>query len=313
MFKLTSLFLLFSATLAFGDSLTIAHRGASGYLPEHTLEGAAMAHGWNVDYIEPDLVMTKDRQLIIMHDIHLDTTTNVSKIFPKKKRKDGRFYVIDFSLKEIKQLKVNERIDLKTGKRAFPTRFPLNKGDFRVPTFEKFIELIQGLNKSSGRNVGIYPEIKAPSFHRKSGFDITKKVVEVLKKYRYTSKKSKIFLQCFEAKTLKRLRKEFNVKIPLIQLIADDAWKLNKENYANMRTPKGMQTISTYADGMGMWINHLIKVDKTKGPQSLGLIEAAAKLKLPIHVYTLRKEQLPPGFKNLQSLADWLELSLIHI
>ena len=89
----------------------IAHRGASGYLPEHTLESAAMAHSFGVDFVEPDVVITKDDKAVLLHNIHLDQTTDVAKKFPKRKRKDGRYYVVDFTLKEIKSLNVYDSID----------------------------------------------------------------------------------------------------------------------------------------------------------------------------------------------------------
>ena len=138
----------------------IAHRGASGYLPEHTLPSFTLAHSFDVDYIEPDVVMTKDDKLIILHDIHLDTTTNVKEIFPKRSRDDGRFYAVDFSLKEIKILKVHERRRLESGRKYFPKRFESRSSLFIVPTLVEFIELIQGLNKTRNKKIGIYPEIK---------------------------------------------------------------------------------------------------------------------------------------------------------
>ncbi|WP_416374910.1 glycerophosphodiester phosphodiesterase family protein, partial [Methanothrix soehngenii] len=91
------------------EKLVIAHRGASGYLPEHTLEAYALAYGMGADYVEPDLVLTKDGVFICLHDIHLESTTNVEEVFPDRAREDGRWYAADFTLSEIKQLKVHER------------------------------------------------------------------------------------------------------------------------------------------------------------------------------------------------------------
>ena len=108
------------------NKVVIAHRGAPGYLPEHTLEGVAMAHAWGVDFVEPDVVLTKDNRAVILHAVHIDTTTNVANIYPKRKRQDGRYYAIDFTLKELKTLTVNERIDLRTGKQVFKMRFTMN-------------------------------------------------------------------------------------------------------------------------------------------------------------------------------------------
>jgi len=160
--------------LAGEKKIVIAHRGACGYLPEHTLEAKAMAYGMGADYIEQDVVLTRDDRAVVLHDIHMDTVTDVAKAFPDRKREDGRYYAIDFTLDEIKKLHVTERMDLETGKPVFPGRFPAGKSGFRVPTLEEEIELIQGLNKSTGKDVGIYPEIKSPAWHRSEGKDISK-------------------------------------------------------------------------------------------------------------------------------------------
>ncbi|MEM7311532.1 MAG: glycerophosphodiester phosphodiesterase, partial [Planctomycetota bacterium] len=190
---------LFStSTCADEDFLIIAHRGASGYLPEHTLPAVAMAHGLGADYIEQDVVLTKDKHPIVLHDIHLDTVTDVATKFPNRKREDGRYYAIDFELAEIRLLRVNERIDLATGKPVFPGRFPLGKSRFEIPTLAEEIELIQGLNKSTARDVGIYAEVKQPAWHRNAGFEISRIVIQVLKDYGYESKTDRAYLQCFD-------------------------------------------------------------------------------------------------------------------
>ena len=186
------------SSCASNNLLVIAHRGASGYLPEHTLEAVSLAHGMNPDYIEPDIVLSRDNVPIVLHDIHIDTVTNVRQVFPKKKRKDGRYYAIDFTLKQLKRLKVVERFNPKTNKAVFINRFPKGASHFKIPTFAEYIELIQGLNKSRKMNIGIYPEIKNPEFHHKNKKQIEKIIFKLLKKYGYTSGKKKIFLQCFD-------------------------------------------------------------------------------------------------------------------
>ncbi|EOC0592095.1 glycerophosphodiester phosphodiesterase, partial [Cronobacter turicensis] len=118
------------------EKLVIAHRGASGYLPEHTLPAKAMAYAQGADYLEQDLVLTKDDQLVVLHDHYLDRVTDVAERFPDRARKDGRYYAIDFTLAEIKSLKFSEGFELENGKKAqtFPGRFPMGKSDFRVHT-----------------------------------------------------------------------------------------------------------------------------------------------------------------------------------
>lgn len=289
--------------------VVIAHRGASGYLPEHSLQGAAMAHAWGVDYIEPDVVLTKDAEAIVMHDIHLDTTTNVATVFPKRKRQDGRYYAMDFSLAEIKQLRLHERINLKTGKPVFPKRFPLGRSDFQVPTLVEMIELIQGLNKSTGRNVGLYPEIKHAAFHRKAGLDITRTLWKILLKYGYGQPGAKLFVQCFESRPLKRMRFEFKSQAPLIQLIGDNVWAENDEDYNKMLTDPGLRSVAQYADGVGLWLGHLASPSKAKVAPKWRVTNVRAfarKHKLKVHVYTARADALPKGVASFAELMTWL-------
>ncbi len=278
------------------EKLVIAHRGASGYLPEHTLEGVAMAHAWGVDYIEPDVVMTKDNHLVVLHDTHLDTTTNVAQIYPKRKRKDGRYYAIDFKLWEIKKLNVHERINLKTLERYFPKRFPNKKSQFKVPTLQEYIELVQGLNETTGKNIGIYVEYKAPAFHQKHGKDIGKKLLKVLKKYGYNSPKSGAIIQCFDAKYLKALSKL--TSLPLVQLIGSNEWKESDTDYEKIMTPAGLKEVATYADGIGPWMTYVLG--------DANLVREAHKNGLYVHAYTLRKEQIPAEFKTLDELHEML-------
>ena len=182
------------------DKLVIAHRGASGYLPEHTLESKALAFGQKADYLEQDLAMTKDNKLIVIHDHFLDGLTDVAKKFPNRARKDGRFYVADFTLKEIKTLEMTENFKVEKGKQVqvYPNRFPMWKSHFTIHTFEEELEFIQGLEKSTGKKIGIYPEIKAPWLHHQEGKDIALETLKVLKKYGYDSKDDLVYLQTFD-------------------------------------------------------------------------------------------------------------------
>ncbi len=123
--------------------IIIAHRGASGYLPEHTIACKAMAHAMGPDFLEQDVALTRDNRPIVIHDIFLDTISNAAELFPEKKRKDGRYYAIDFTLEEIKKLRLHERVDLNTGKAVYPERFPINAiTPFEIPTLEEEIELL---------------------------------------------------------------------------------------------------------------------------------------------------------------------------
>ncbi|WP_340613992.1 glycerophosphodiester phosphodiesterase [Xenorhabdus thailandensis] len=303
------------------DKIVIAHRGASGYLPEHTLPAKAMAYAQGADYLEQDLVMTKDDQLIVLHDHYLDRVTDVAERFPNRARADGRYYAIDFTLPEIKSLKFTEGFDIKDGKKvqSYPGRFPMGKSDFHIHTFQEELEFIQGLNKSTGKDIGIYPEIKAPWFHRQEGKDITSKVLEVLKQYGYTKKSDKVYLQCFDANELKRIKNELEPKLgmdlKLIQLIAYTDWNETYEqksdgtwqnySYDWMFKPGAMKEVAKYADGIGPDYHMLIASDSTPNHIKLtGMVKEAHASHLAVHPYTIRIDQLPKYATSGNQLFD---------
>ena len=265
-----------------GEKVVIAHRGASGYLPEHTLEAYAMAHAQGADYIEPDLVLTKDGVFICLHDIHLGPTTDVEVRFPNRKRADGHWYPADFSLAEIKQLRVHERL---------PDRFPKDRSAFEVPTFEEMIELIQGLNLTTGREAGIYPEIKAPAWHEKEGLPMEKAVLDVLAKYGYDGPDSKVFLQCFEAGPLKKVRHELGSTIPTVMLVGGGAAA------KQLMTEKGLDEVATFANGIGP--------SKTLIEANPEVVKWAHDRNLKVHPYTFRADSYPT--KKYESFAAELE------
>lgn len=293
---LLSLLISCSHSRTLKNKVVVAHRGASGYLPEHSFPGIAMAHSWNVDYIEADVVLTKDNEAVVLHDIHLDTTTNVAKRYPRRKRSDGRYYAIDFTLKEIKKLSLNERVNLKTKKKVFESRYPLSNVIMRVPTLKQFIELIQGLNSSTGRDVGIYVEIKSPEFHETHKKDVAKVTINILRKYGYDTNDSKAILQCFYPPTLKILKTTFGTKIPLVLLIAENSWNESSVDYNYYLTEKGIKEISPFIYGLGPWIPQLKKSN---------LMNLSRKYNLRVHAYTHRVDSLPDGVTNAQ-LLDYL-------
>lgn len=260
--------------------VVVAHRGASGYLPEHTMEAKAMAYAMHPDYIEQDLVLSKDDVPVVIHDIYLDDVTNVHKIFPDRKRADNRYYVIDFTFDELQQLQVTERFDPKTGKQFYPKRFPKGKGNFKLHSLQQEIELIQGLNYSTGKDIGIYPEIKNPAFHHTNGKDIAKITLDILSKYGYNTKSDKCIFQCFDAKELERVRKELDSELFLVQLI-----EFEEET-------KRLAHFATYADGIGPWYKQIIS-KKVDGKFAFtNLVERSHEYGLKVHPYTFRADQL---------------------
>jgi glycerophosphoryl diester phosphodiesterase len=284
---------------AVAAKIVIAHRGASGYLPEHTLPAVAMAHALGADYIEQDVVVSKDNVPLVLHDIHIDTVTDVARRFPDRKREDGRYYAIDFTLAELKQLNASERFDPKTGLAVFPTRFPVGKGAFQIPTLEEELQLIQGLNTSTGREAGVYPEVKEPAWHRTQGRDVSTVLLEVLARYGYKTKADKVFVQCFDEREVKRIRTELGYKGRLIQLIEGSRPLLDEQKH--LRTPAGLAETAKYADGIGPSLADVIGTTLVRDAHAAGL---------EVHPYTFRADALPPG---MASLEDLFRLAFVDI
>ncbi|MCK5863167.1 MAG: glycerophosphodiester phosphodiesterase [Candidatus Hydrogenedentes bacterium] len=267
----------FSMMAAQAEKVVIAHRGASGYLPEHTLAAYSMAHALGADYLEPDLAVSKDGVLICLHDLTLNATTNVKDIFPDRARKNDKWYAVDFTLAELKQLRVVERMS---------HRFPRETQLFQIPTLEEMILLTKGLNASTGRNAGIYPELKDPAFYKKAGFDPSKMLLDMLKKYEYIGPEANLYIQCFIPATLLRLRNEQQVTLPFIQLISDSIV------HDGLVTDEGLDKIAAYAQGIGP--------DKKRIEDDPTLVERAHARGLLVHPYTFRKEQAPQKYESIE-------------
>lgn len=298
----------------------IAHRGASGYLPEHSMESKAMAYAMGADFIEQDVVMSKDNQLLVLHDHFLDNVSNVADCFPQRAREDGHFYVIDFTLEEIQSLNMCELFEFKNATKVacYAQRFPLDKGQFKVHTLQQEIELIQGLNKSTGNNVGIYCEIKSPFFHQQHGKDIALAIISTLKEYGYHDKQQKVFLQSFDKTCLQRIKNEllpaFNISLPLVQLIAETNWmetaylldgKIQNYDYDWMYESGAMQKIAHYADAIGPWFPRLLNTTMQPPFYQVNRITLEAhQAGLLVHPYTFRREPqtLPTYIKNFEHL-----------
>ncbi len=263
--------------------IVIGHRGASGYLPEHTLEAYTLAIRQGADFIEPDLVITKDGVLIARHEPNLIATTDVSSRaeFASRKRKvkvDGAeeegFFAFDFTLAEIKTLRAIQS----SGERSQEFN-----GKFGIPTFEEVVQLAQA-ESTRGRVVGIYPETKHPTLHQEVGLPLEDRLVNILKRYGLNSKKAPVFIQSFETANLKYLATRTPVR--LIQLAdADDVNVVTGEityaapfdrpydwtvagrsgTFGSLLTPEGLAEVAKYAYGIGPWKRHLITVKAKLG------------------------------------------------
>jgi glycerophosphoryl diester phosphodiesterase len=287
--KIAAILLLMLQASAAGVTrpLIIGHRGASGHRPEHTLESYRLAAEMGADFIEPDLVSTKDGVLIARHENEIGGTTDAAQRFPDRKRTktiDGQsiagWFTEDFTLAEIKTLRARERL---------ASRSHEYDGKFQVATFDEVIELAQRLGKELNRPIGVYPETKHPTYFRSIGLPLEEKLVASLQKSGWNRKDAPVFIQSFEQENLRTLRKTTPVR--LIQLASAAA----------MVTPEKLKDIATYADGIGPDKKLVIPVSESGQPgPPTDLVARAHALGLLVHVYTLRidKEFLPAGYNG---------------
>jgi glycerophosphoryl diester phosphodiesterase len=272
--------------------VVVAHRGASAYLPEHTLPAVAMAYATGADFMEQDVVMTRDDELIVWHDLTLDRNTDVAERFPGRARDDGRHYVIDFTLDELRRLRVTEgySVNEKGEQEAiYPQRFPLWHSSFRVHTLAEQLEMVQGLNRSMQRDVGIYPEIKDPAFHRENGKDLSRALLSALKRFGYESVDDNVYVQTFDHAELKRVHDELfpemGMALKLVQLIGG-------EEHAWMLDAQGMAELGQYADGLGPHYSLIIDDDSTRDHVIItDFVRLAHANGMAVHPYTFRADE----------------------
>lgn len=281
----------------------IAHRGASGYLPEHTREAVVMAHGLGAAFIEQDVVLCADGVPVVLHDIHLDDVSDVASRFPGRAREDGSHYALDFTLAELRQLEMRERFKPETGKQVFPKRYSGSGTVFRIVTLEESLAIIAGLNASTGREAGIYPEIKRPAWHLAQGKDLSAAVLPILKRFGYEEKDDACFLQCFEYDEVRRLRETLGYRGRLIQLLGggDKIGEGNTDN-ARLRSPEGLRELSKWVDGIGPPIGEIVKGDGAATRRITPLVADARDAGLAVHPYTARADELPKWASDYDDL-----------
>jgi glycerophosphoryl diester phosphodiesterase len=264
-------------------------------LPEHTFAAKGLAYAQGADYLEQDVCLSKDGIPVVIHDIHLENTTDVASVFPGRTRADGRYYVIDFTIEELRRLSAHERVD-SSGKPVFPDRFGLGGPRFEIHTLEEEIELIRRLNRETGREVGLYVEIKRPDFHQKEGRNISRVVLEVLARQGYTEKDAHCWIQCFDSATLRRLRAELHCRLRLTQLVAaKDTSDDSPDDFGAMLTPAGLAKVARYADAVGPALSRVILCGEDGKLRSTALINDAHAAGLEVCPYTLRRDDLPRG------------------
>ena len=311
-------------------ALVIAHRGASGYLPEHTLEAYALAIEMGADFIEPDLVASKDGVLIARHEPMLSATTDVAERPEYATRRVTRkvdgipitdWFASDFTLEEIRRLRA---------KQAMAERDQSMNGKFLIPTLQEVIDLAKSKSVGSGGVVGVYPEMKHPTFHAQIGLRLEDRLLDVLNAAGWSEKSSPVIVQSFEVAALKYLRTKTRVR--LVQLIdADDVDKngnllLNPpldrpydftvaqdhRTFKDLVSKAGLAEIKTYADGVGPWKRYIVsakqidadgdgQADDLNGDGKIderdrvllapsNLVKDAHDLGLFVHTWTFRNE-----------------------
>ncbi len=271
-------------TLSGQKPIIVAHRGASGYLPEHTLEGYKLAIEQGADFIEPDLVATRDGVLIVRHEPMLSGTTDVAARpeFASRKRVrkiDGidtdDWFAGDFTLAEIRTLRARQ---------AFADRDQSHNGKYLIPTFQEVIDLAKSESARTGRVIGIYPETKHPIFHAAIGLPLEDRLLDALKAAGWTEKTAPVFIQSFETANLKYLRTKTQLR--LVQLVDGDgvdkdgrvslaapfdrpydfAVTGDKRSFQDLLSPEGLKEIATYADGVGPWKPYILSGRQVIGP-----------------------------------------------
>ena len=319
-----------SPTLNGDKALVIGHRGAAGYLPDHTLEGYKKAIEMGADFIEPDLVATKDGVLVARHEPNITGTTDVAQRpeFASRKTqkmvdgvKEEGWFASDFTLAEIKTLRAIQPLS---------DRDQSFNGKFQIPTFDEVLDLAKAEGSKAGRTVGVYPETKHPTCHANLGLPLEDRLLATLAKYGYTSKGSPVIVQSFEVSNLKYLRTKTAVR--LVQLVdadgvnADGSISLvapydkpydfavagDARTFASLLSPAGLKEVKTYADGVGPWKPYLIaskqvdanqdgKPDDLNGDGKIDerdrvmmaptdVVKNAHEVGLFVHAYTFRSE-----------------------
>jgi glycerophosphoryl diester phosphodiesterase len=305
----------------FGEQhpLVIGHRGASGYLPEHTLQSYALAIKLGADYVEPDLVATKDGHLIARHEPNIVNTTDVRDHpeFAERRRTavvDGApeegFFASDFTLAEIKTLRAVQ---------SFPERPQRFNGRFEIPTLRELIALVKRESRKRDRRIGIYPETKHPTYHKELGLPLERRLVAALERAGLNRRRAPVFIQSFEQSNLMKLNRITPVR--LVQLV--DAYDVNPDGtlayvppldrpydwtvsgdpellartFAFFTTDEGLEEVSTYADGIGPWKRYIVSVTGTGTDAErrllppTDLIQRAHAHGLLVHTWTFRNEQ----------------------
>lgn len=299
---------LIPLSAARAEPLIIAHRGASGERPEHTLASYERAIDQGADYIEPDLVLTRDGVLVARHENEIGGTTDVADHPEFADRKTSKtidgiemsgWFTEDFTLAELRTLRARERLpDLRTANKRFDGLYP-------IPTFEEIVQLVRAKEAESSRRIGLYPETKHPSYFAGLGLPHQAALLDLLSRYGYQTEVDPVFIQSFEVGNLKAIRATSRLR--LIQLVDAEGGPadLPGTSYAEMLTVQGLTDIAAYADGIGPSAALVIAPEG-----ATAVVGRAHDAGLQVHVWTMRMENsfLPPQYQRLddpQGLGDF--------
>lgn len=296
---LAALVIAVLSTPAMAEPLIIAHRGDSGERPEHTLASYERAIDQGADFVEPDLVLTKDGVLVARHENEISGTTDVaahSEFADRKitKKIDGTeitgWFTEDFTLAELRTLRARERLpEIRGANKRFD-------GLYQIPTFEEVIALVHAKEAETGRRIGLYPETKHPTYFASIGLPHEATLLRLLEKNGYVGPDDPVFIQSFEVGNLKALRQK--TRLRLVQLVDAEGGPADVPGtaYADMMTAQGLRGIATYADGLGPSVAMVIGPDGA----DTGLVSRAHDAGLQVHPWTLRAENmfLLPTFRR---------------
>jgi glycerophosphoryl diester phosphodiesterase len=282
------------------DPIVIGHRGASGYRPEHTLAAYRLAVRLGADYIEPDLAITKDGVLVARHEPEISTTTDVAtrpEFADRQTSKviDGTtftgWFTEDFTLAELKTLRAKERIpELRPGNAA------AYDGLYEVPTLQEVLDLRERLSRKYGREIGVYPETKHPTYFRSIGLPLEEPLIRALRSNGLDRRRAPVFVQSFEVGNLMMLDRV--LAVPLVQLFAERTRQPydfvvagDPRTYADLATPAGLRFVARHADGAGPSKDYIVPRDANGYSQApTSFVDDAHRAGLLVHPYTFRAE-----------------------
>jgi glycerophosphoryl diester phosphodiesterase len=297
------------------DLLVVGHRGASGYRPEHTLAAYELAARMGADYIEPDVVSTKDGVLVTRHENEISGTTDVAahpEFATRRTTKviDGvpltGWFTEDFTLAELRTLRAVERLpDVREENTLYD-------GLYRVPTLDEVLQLRAELSRELGRQLGVYIETKHPTYFDRARLSLEEPLVADLRQAGLDRQKSPVFIQSFETANLRELDRR--VRVPLVQLMSGSGAPYDlvaagdRRTYADLATAEGLRGIATYADGVGPDKDLVIprRTDGTLGSPT-AFVDDAHRAGLLVHPYTFRNENtfLPPALREGAAPDDY--------